>query len=51
MLLLPYPQEITHYSSNTAEQQKFEKRDYFDGVFNLVLLIAAFLLLLQIRNG
>jgi len=41
MVLLPYPQEITHYPSNAAEQQKFEKCDYFDGVFNLLLLITA----------
>jgi hypothetical protein len=51
MLLPLYPQEITHYPSNTAEQQKFEKCDYFDGVFNLVLLITAVFLLLQIMNG
>jgi hypothetical protein len=50
MLFLLYPQEITHYPSNTAEQQKLEKYDYFDGVFNLVLLITAFFLL-QIVNG
>jgi hypothetical protein len=34
-----YPQEITHYPLKTAEQQIFKKCDYFDGFFNLLLLI------------